>query len=71
MRDAVVNNDRKAFDDAKTEYLKAGGTLAESWLDEGFILAKPPGVGQPTRVENALPSRRWVTVLTIMPIPSA
>ena len=32
---------------------KAGGTLAESWLDEGFILAKPPGVGQPTRVENA------------------
>ena len=32
---------------------KPGGTLAESWLDEGFILAKPVGVGQPTRVENA------------------
>ena len=32
---------------------KAGGTLAESWLDEGFILAKPVGVGQPARVENA------------------
>ena len=32
---------------------KAGGTLAESWLEPGFILDKTPGVGQPKRVENA------------------
>merc|ERR1719199_1312995 len=32
---------------------KAGGTLKESFLDEGFILDKKIGVGQPKRVENA------------------
>lgn len=32
---------------------KSGGSLADSWLEEGFILEKKLGVGQPTRVENA------------------
>lgn len=32
---------------------KPGGTLKESFLDEGFILDKKIGVGQPKRVENA------------------
>uniref|UniRef100_A0A7S0UYV1 CCT-beta n=1 Tax=Polytomella parva TaxID=51329 RepID=A0A7S0UYV1_9CHLO len=32
---------------------KTGGTLAESYLDEGYILDKKIGVGQPKRIENA------------------
>eukprot|EP00958_Prasinococcus_capsulatus_P013164 scaffold1328_cov394-Prasinococcus_capsulatus_cf.AAC.50 len=32
---------------------KTGGTLTDSFLDEGFILEKKIGVGQPKRVENA------------------
>lgn len=32
---------------------KSGGSLADSWLEEGFILEKKLGVGQPIRVENA------------------
>ena len=32
---------------------KHGGTLANSFLDEGFILDKKIGVGQPKKVENA------------------
>eukprot|EP00897_Mesotaenium_endlicherianum_P008137 jgi/Mesen1/7351/ME000377S06565 len=32
---------------------KAGGSLADSYLDEGFILDKKIGVGQPKRIENA------------------
>jgi len=32
---------------------KRGGTLYDSYLDEGFILDKQIGVGQPKRVENA------------------
>ncbi|CAL8465995.1 g5531 [Coccomyxa elongata] len=32
---------------------KPGGTLRESFLDEGFILDKRIGVGQPKRIENA------------------
>jgi T-complex protein 1 subunit beta len=32
---------------------KHGGTLGDSYLDEGFILCKKIGVGQPKRVENA------------------
>eukprot|EP00163_Fabomonas_tropica_P006723 TRINITY_DN162_c0_g1_i2.p1 TRINITY_DN162_c0_g1~~TRINITY_DN162_c0_g1_i2.p1 ORF type:complete len:401 (-),score=145.58 TRINITY_DN162_c0_g1_i2:192-1394(-) len=31
---------------------KKGGTLRDSYLDEGFILNKKIGVGQPKRVEN-------------------
>merc|ERR1712209_356098 len=30
-----------------------GGTLNESFLDEGFLLNKKPGVRQPKRIENA------------------
>lgn len=32
---------------------KSGGSLSDSWLEEGFILEKKLGVGQSTRVENA------------------
>jgi len=32
---------------------KSGGTLQESFLEEGFLLDKKPGVHQPKRVENA------------------
>lgn len=32
---------------------KSGGTMADSYLAEGFILEKSIGVGQPKRVENA------------------
>lgn len=32
---------------------KPGGSLAESWLEDGFILEKKLGVGQPKRIENA------------------
>ncbi|KAF4316443.1 hypothetical protein BBO99_00008496 [Phytophthora kernoviae] len=32
---------------------KAGGSLRDSYLDEGFILDKKIGVGQPKRIENA------------------
>jgi T-complex protein 1 subunit beta len=32
---------------------KAGGSLRDSYLEEGFLLDKPPGTGQPRRMENA------------------
>ncbi|XP_022909979.1 T-complex protein 1 subunit beta [Onthophagus taurus] len=32
---------------------KRGGTLEDSFLDDGFLLDKKPGVHQPKRVENA------------------
>lgn len=32
---------------------KTGGTLEESFLEDGFLLDKKPGVHQPKRVENA------------------
>jgi T-complex protein 1 subunit beta len=32
---------------------KPGGSLADSFLEEGFVLNKSFGVGQPRRVENA------------------
>lgn len=32
---------------------KVGGSLEDSFLDEGFILEKKIGVGQPKRIENA------------------
>eukprot|EP00475_Leptophrys_vorax_P040567 TRINITY_DN7544_c0_g3_i2.p1 TRINITY_DN7544_c0_g3~~TRINITY_DN7544_c0_g3_i2.p1 ORF type:complete len:362 (+),score=39.83 TRINITY_DN7544_c0_g3_i2:29-1087(+) len=32
---------------------KAGGSLSDSYLDEGFILDKKIGVGQPKRIEDA------------------
>ena len=43
--------------DANLEHIqllkKSGGTMADSYLAEGFILEKSIGVGQPKRVENA------------------
>jgi T-complex protein 1 subunit beta len=30
----------------------AGGSLRDSYLEEGFLLAKTPGVGQPTRIDG-------------------
>jgi len=32
---------------------KSGGTLTDSYLEDGFILDKKVGVGQPRRIENA------------------
>ena len=32
---------------------KSGGSLGDSWLEEGFVLEKKLGVGQPKRIENA------------------
>ncbi len=32
---------------------KPGGCLKDSYLDDGFILDKKIGVGQPKRIENA------------------
>ncbi|CAL8073111.1 unnamed protein product [Calicophoron daubneyi] len=32
---------------------KLGGTMSDSYLDEGFLLDKRPGVNQPKRVEDA------------------
>lgn len=32
---------------------KVGASLSASFLEEGFLLEKPPGVGQPKRMENA------------------
>lgn len=32
---------------------KLGGNLSDSYLEEGFLLNKKPGVNQPTRIENA------------------
>ncbi len=32
---------------------KAGGSMTDSFLEDGFILDKQIGVGQPKRVENA------------------
>jgi T-complex protein 1 subunit beta len=32
---------------------KPGGSLADSFLEEGFVLDKSFGIGQPRRVENA------------------
>ena len=32
---------------------KPGGSLKDSYLDEGFILDKKFGVGQPKKIENA------------------
>jgi T-complex protein 1 subunit beta len=32
---------------------KLGGALSDSFLDDGFLLNKKPGMGQPQRIENA------------------
>ena len=39
--------------DAIQVMTKVGGTLVDSFLDEGFLLDKKVGVNQPKRIENA------------------
>eukprot|EP00884_Botryococcus_braunii_P019647 jgi/Botrbrau1/6366/Bobra.0098s0025.1 len=51
--DAVLRLKGKHTLEAINIIKKAGGTLKESYLDEGFILDKKIGVGQPRRIENA------------------
>jgi len=51
--DAVLRLKGKTSLEAITFIKKRGGTLRDSYLDEGFILEKKIGVGQPKRVENA------------------
>lgn len=52
---------------------KAGGSLSDSYLDEGFILDKKIGVGQP-KARSALPalslSLTTTLALTICQAPS-
>uniref|UniRef100_A0A7S2VVA9 CCT-beta n=1 Tax=Chlamydomonas chlamydogama TaxID=225041 RepID=A0A7S2VVA9_9CHLO len=51
--DAVMRLKDKADLEAIHIIKKTGGTLRESYLDEGYILDKKIGVGQPKRIENA------------------
>jgi len=51
--DAVLRLKSSGNLDAINIIKKAGGTLKDSFLSEGFILDKKIGVGQPKRLENA------------------
>jgi len=51
--DAVLRLKGKCNLDAIQIIKKLGGSLADSYLDEGFLLDKKPGINQPKRVENA------------------
>eukprot|EP00887_Chlorella_sp_A99_P007942 scaffold12.g7942.t1 len=51
--DAVLRLKGSTNLDAIQILKKAGGTIADSFLDEGFILDKRIGVGQPKRMEDA------------------
>lgn len=51
--DAVVRLKGSCNLDAIQIIKKLGGNLADSYLDEGFLLDKKPGVNQPKRIENA------------------
>ncbi|KAI3425807.1 hypothetical protein D9Q98_007782 [Chlorella vulgaris] len=51
--DAVLRLKGSTNLDAIQIIKKPGGTIKDSFLDEGFILDKRIGVGQPKRVENA------------------
>ncbi len=51
--DAVLRLKGSTNLDAIQIIKKPGGTIRDSFLDEGFILDKRIGVGQPRRVENA------------------
>merc|ERR1712110_969406 len=51
--DAVLRLKKSSNLDAIQIIKVQGGTLEESFLDEGFLLNKKPGVRQPKRVENA------------------
>merc|ERR1711944_333979 len=51
--DAVLRLKKSSNLDAIQIIKVQGGTLEESFLDEGFLLNKKPGVRQPKRIENA------------------
>jgi len=51
--DAVLRLKKSGNLDAIQITKVRGGTLTESFLDEGFLLNKKPGVRQPKRIENA------------------
>eukprot|EP00658_Telonema_sp_P-2_P039131 TRINITY_DN2799_c0_g1_i10.p1 TRINITY_DN2799_c0_g1~~TRINITY_DN2799_c0_g1_i10.p1 ORF type:complete len:539 (-),score=196.61 TRINITY_DN2799_c0_g1_i10:349-1965(-) len=51
--DAVLRLDGSTNLDQIQIVKKAGGTLHDSYLEQGFILDKKIGVGQPKRIENA------------------
>merc|ERR1712226_1112088 len=51
--DAVMRLKKSGNLDAIQIIKVSGGTLADSFLDEGLLLNKAPGVHQPKRVENA------------------
>lgn len=51
--EAVLRLKGKCNLDAIQIIKKLGGSLADSYLDEGFLLDKKPGINQPKRVENA------------------
>lgn len=53
--DAVLRLSKSGSTDLQNIQIikKIGGNLADSYLDDGFILDKKIGVGQPTRLENA------------------
>jgi len=51
--DAVMRLKGSGNLDAIQIIKKLGGGLADSYLDEGFLLDKKPGLNQPKRIENA------------------
>lgn len=51
--DAVLRLKGSGNLDAIQIIKKLGGNLADSYLDEGFLLDKKPGLNQPRRIENA------------------
>merc|ERR1712218_59164 len=51
--DAVLRLKKSSNLDAIQITKVRGGTLQESFLDEGFLLNKKPGVRQPKKIENA------------------
>jgi T-complex protein 1 subunit beta len=51
--DAVLRLKGSGNLDAIQIIKKSGASLADSFLDEGFLLDKAPGVNQPKRIENA------------------
>ncbi|TMS35239.1 hypothetical protein L596_002684 [Steinernema carpocapsae] len=51
--DAVMRLNGSGNLDAIQIIKKLGGAMSESYLDEGFLLEKKPGMYQPERVENA------------------
>merc|ERR1711981_1108678 len=51
--DAVLRLKKSGNLDAIQITKVRGGTLEESFLDEGFLLNKKPGVRQPKKIENA------------------